>query len=398
MNGSDALVTVACSIGALITALVAVVGDAQRRKYTTAATALESRAKRVDLCAPSGSEKLSVCDGDWVVATGAVSLMPPPAAHPQSLVSFNKDECAVICEVTTSKQISGTSYQQTEQSRAFRDTSWGLTGSNGAASIVAVDAAGNRSSVEKGISVQRDAIREAHERMSLSVSSGLTSGGVMQDKPDESWLLTMLKLFVGVLDMGTVREHLVLPLGITASVAGTATVHGGSISLGLHPAYGLFLFRGSTVALVSSLHGRAQLMGVVAGVSSGLTVALLWRAARAHWPHLPSLRLLAADFAQRHLGLGPPPASTGRPGGSDNGMGAGRRSVQAQADEPAVAGEEACVACLEHRRIAALVPCGHVVLCMACAVRLVDTDRGGRLPPCPLCRAGVQSVMRVWVS
>lgn len=50
----------------------------------------------------------------------------------------------------------------------------------------------------------------------------------------------------------------------------------------------------------------------------------------------------------------------------------------------------ACALCLDGRHTHALVPCGHKCLCAECSLKYAA---GGS---CPICRAPVESVMRVW--
>jgi len=48
-----------------------------------------------------------------------------------------------------------------------------------------------------------------------------------------------------------------------------------------------------------------------------------------------------------------------------------------------------CVVCMAKPPSHVLIPCGHLCLCMACSVALEQ---------CPICRAHVQSTMRVFFS
>ena len=59
-----------------------------------------------------------------------------------------------------------------------------------------------------------------------------------------------------------------------------------------------------------------------------------------------------------------------------------------------------CVVCMETKTIAelpALVPCGHAVCCFACFQKKIEVDTAkGLRSTCPLCRAVVQTAMRVY--
>lgn len=46
-----------------------------------------------------------------------------------------------------------------------------------------------------------------------------------------------------------------------------------------------------------------------------------------------------------------------------------------------------CVACLDREADCCLVPCGHVIVCMACSTKLVSPQR------CPICRAAIKKVV-----
>lgn len=57
----------------------------------------------------------------------------------------------------------------------------------------------------------------------------------------------------------------------------------------------------------------------------------------------------------------------------------------------AVPGGDECAVCLERARDAVLAPCGHLCACYRCATRL--ERRGTR---CPICRAPIASVVKVY--
>lgn len=51
-----------------------------------------------------------------------------------------------------------------------------------------------------------------------------------------------------------------------------------------------------------------------------------------------------------------------------------------------------CVVCLENDATHAFIPCGHMVVCSACAPRLLGQNK-----TCPVCRAPPNSVTRIWL-
>ena len=54
-------------------------------------------------------------------------------------------------------------------------------------------------------------------------------------------------------------------------------------------------------------------------------------------------------------------------------------------------GDMNCSICLEKRANTALVPCGHASFCMECAINIQNKS-------CPICRAGVQQVLKIFFS
>ena len=54
---------------------------------------------------------------------------------------------------------------------------------------------------------------------------------------------------------------------------------------------------------------------------------------------------------------------------------------------------EECAVCLLHRKDAVLAPCGHMCACFRCATRL----RRQR-STCPICRAPIASVVKVYAT
>ena len=51
--------------------------------------------------------------------------------------------------------------------------------------------------------------------------------------------------------------------------------------------------------------------------------------------------------------------------------------------------DKECVICLDGERTHALVPCGHMILCKACAEKQ-------QLADCPICQQVVTHIIRVW--
>ncbi len=68
--------------------------------------------------------------------------------------------------------------------------------------------------------------------------------------------------------------------------------------------------------------------------------------------------------------------------------------AQLRALELALEEARTCAVCLDAPKECALQPCGHACVCAACAAALLARPGGGA---CPLCRAVVTSVARVYL-
>lgn len=51
--------------------------------------------------------------------------------------------------------------------------------------------------------------------------------------------------------------------------------------------------------------------------------------------------------------------------------------------------EPTCAVCSHNRVNAFLMPCGHVTLCLSCAITVVETEKGGK---CPMCRSAITEI------
>lgn len=66
-------------------------------------------------------------------------------------------------------------------------------------------------------------------------------------------------------------------------------------------------------------------------------------------------------------------------------------------DRPALMGEEECVICRLNRPLVAVVPCGHLALCVTCARAVVRQRRNNEAAPrCVMCNTPMEAVMRVY--
>lgn len=369
----------------------------------------------LDAALPIGGDATTApLTGAWVAATGVVAADAP-------LESLNKDRAAVVQEVvslrTLSVQGGGSLRQQTRVlSRDTRDVPWGLRVADGGV-----------------VGVERDAVRLAYARAPSSVQD-LSPGGMQRIPPPPGGLAAVVKALWGVVEEESVREHLILPLGVTATVVGRLTAReasgapggGRALSLGLHPAWGLYLLRTNDVpAAAAGFRGEARWWGLAAGLFGAAAAWQAWKCALALAPGLQPLRRMLAGACRDALGVrlrswealenpyhhghhggsgsagGAAGASSRRGSGGADGGGGGELRLRPgevhPGDVPAPAGVEdaACVACLERAKRAVLLPCGHMCLCLTCAYRLAH-DAEPRSRRCPMCRGHIDSAVRVY--
>jgi len=63
-------------------------------------------------------------------------------------------------------------------------------------------------------------------------------------------------------------------------------------------------------------------------------------------------------------------------------------------DDDEVGDGQLCVVCLRKRRRAAFIPCGHLVCCCKCALRMECEVE----PLCPMCRQDIRYMIRIYDS
>lgn len=398
MDRTDALVgAVAHGLLGAVAALLAGAAGANALAAGGGAAALDA-ARPFDAAA----------DG-WRAASGEV-------AAPAPLLSYNKDACALLEEVTTTStlRLGGggagdrlLDRRSVVRSRSVRDTAWALV----------PPGAADASAGAGGVLVERDAARLAYERDGRAVQ-GLTHGGAVVVPTQRPWYVVVWKLLLGVLDEETVSVHNVLPVGVPATVVAQLTrrASDGRWVASLHPSLGLYVLRGVTVdAASAAFRSSARWWGAGAAVAGTIAAWQLWKAALYAVPGLLPLRRLAAEAALRALGWRIPSwLALENPGGSSApAPSAGEEAahppyadIPLAPDEVAAAaaggagggsGEVACCVCMERRRIAVLVPCGHMVTCLACAHALAGAPEVARRR-CPVCRTpfGPRDIVRVF--
>ena len=56
-----------------------------------------------------------------------------------------------------------------------------------------------------------------------------------------------------------------------------------------------------------------------------------------------------------------------------------------------------CSICMDKDATFACVPCGHLCLCMHCAMLLLDQQQPKTGVPCPICRTGVDTFQQIFI-
>lgn len=337
----------------------------------------------------------------WVGVTGEVSCEAP-------LHSYNKDACCVIEEVTstTTLRLNGeySDTRTTVKARSIRDTAF---------SLAPVDGSGSAR-----VHIPRDALRRAYLH-NYDALQDLSPGGMIRMPLSDPWYVVLYKLLMGVMDEESVAYQNILPVGVSATVMGLLEVDSsGRITLGLHPLYGMILFRGDASRLMATFSSRARWWGLGAALAGSVAAWQLWKCVLFAFPTTKPLRRLFADFVA-HIGWRIPEwqalenptvelfeqfgAAPGyeqyaqRQSSGAAGSGRRRHNQMSSSSSDFVGGvhrldisardeASACCICQDRQKIAVLVPCGHICTCLTCAHRLAD-DADPSKRRCPLCRA-----------
>lgn len=84
------------------------------------------------------------------------------------------------------------------------------------------------------------------------------------------------------------------------------------------------------------------------------------------------------------------PEPSGTSSGSSAGMGSAHAQARRAHSEPTTTRD--CMTCFESKVTAALVPCGHNLFCMECAIRICELNH----PECPVCHTLVTQAIRIF--
>ncbi len=205
------------------------------------------------------------------------------------------------------------------------------------------------------------------------VATALLPGPSHTHRPQQSTWATIFRALTSLALPDTeTHAQQVLPLGALVSVLGSVTLTlrdgGGELRIGGCSARGLGVYLFS------------------AGMPSR------WQ------PLLQGLLLCVSGYACLQLAV---VASSGGVfgGGSGGGGGGGGNPVtsifhtQSDNDSPATDGAPRCCLCFENRPSVLLEPCGHLVLCSACARRYLVANKK---TDCPICRGRVLGTKRTF--
>ena len=64
-------------------------------------------------------------------------------------------------------------------------------------------------------------------------------------------------------------------------------------------------------------------------------------------------------------------------------------------DKEAPENNPECVVCLENTPVCLITPCNHMVLCIACSIKLAKGKAQGSVK-CPTCRKGINEIKRLY--
>lgn len=264
-----------------------------------------------------------------------------------------------------------------------------LTGTAGSKSADAL------ASSERNVSVDVKALRRVVEEpgYGLPVLYGLHMGGVSAVHAKAGLPLLPSSAYPTLK-----RRQALLPLGALATVVGRLVIHEtGRVEITAHPRLGIFLLGSGaslidTLAALRAISRRWKITALSAGALSiacciGLAAP---EAVVGAWDMLCYWGTCAG--AKVGLWDAPPTAPTIRWPGS-------RPGTRAAVDGPGAdgGGITECIACIERGANCALMPCGHVCLCIRCAGRLrFSAPSSGRR--CPICRAGITDLQRIYIA
>lgn len=469
----------------LILAAVAFVGcytAEQERKHRVALAAALRRAPRIDLLQPGGLDeavnKGFAAPGELVVATGIVDASARSYLSP--LVARTNDVAAVVRQetLTRTRRAGGL---HVVPAVTLSSCEWGLTDSRlipasaprlrsmvsdagsagaaaasaGASASAAVVAGAGGAAAVVPLAVPPAELLRRSGRPFITVARGKdsleslcrpaswepqTAGSdrlldlVPSHNPDKRpsparvgwWTWTTEFLLHGILHRDTVDVEAMLPLGIVASVIGTAEVSNGQLSLRAHSEFGGWLCRRSVDLIAAQYDARATALRRVSIVFVAAGALLLVPVGIAAYQWITGPTTQHQQQQRNHVG--------GGNGGDDHhgfdagsynsgdfeeddddddhdddedphhhhggltSFASGSHMTLDGADAPAASPSEECVACAERRIATVLTPCGHMCLCITCTNRILTGDFAQRR--CPLCRThfAANTVVRVFAA
>ena len=240
------------------------------------------------------------------------------------------------------------------------------------------------------VAVDGDALARAVAAAPGAAAQALADGGAVATRGAASPLSSLLGLD-GSAPLLLRRLSYVPLAAAPVTVLGRLALRDGALELTAHPLLGMLLLGGGgsglTAALAAAREHRTR-AAFAAAAAAGLAAAALLAVFA---PGM--LSRIASRPAAIWRALRGPAASV------DGAVSVGSTSAAALnsgTDSPASAdGATACVACFERAYAVATMPCMHVCLCLRCAERICHAAHPQERR-CPLCRATIEGVLRVF--
>ncbi|XP_062216571.1 E3 ubiquitin-protein ligase SPL2-like isoform X2 [Phragmites australis] len=170
-------------------------------------------------------------------------------------------------------------------------------------------------------------------------------------------------------------EEKILPIGKEITAIGLCRTNKGSVEIGSCPEIPFFLSELTKDEMQAELTSRARTLFWASIVFGALSVCLVGHAIYRGWVRI-KLRREARQAQQLFEEA--------------------EDAIQEDdsSDEDEIGDRQLCVVCLRKRRRAAFIPCGHLVCCCKCALRMEREVE----PLCPMCRQDIRYMMRIYDS
>jgi len=193
--------------------------------------------------------------------------------------------------------------------------------------------------------------------------------------PIETTPYTLFQTIIGNgYPIALLDEEKILPIGKELTAIGLCRAKDESVEISSCPDLPFFLSELTKDEMQAQLASRARTLFWGSIVLGTLSVCLMGRAIYRCWKRIKLRR--EARQAQQLFEEAEDAIQEGD--SSDEEVGDG----------------QLCVVCLRRRRKAAFIPCGHLVCCCKCALRMECEAE----PLCPMCRQDIRYMMRIYDS